>query len=114
MAVLRSRFLSSFILAGLIVGLTLAGIGCGGSSSVTKQVPMTKAQIKIGDSPADSVLAFELKITRIDLVQQNGATINVLSTPSEIELTHLAGTVETLAVADVPTGTYSGASVAVS
>ena len=77
MKVPSSKLLSRFMLAALIVGLTLAGIGCAGSSSVTKQVPLTKAKIKIGDSLADSVLAFELKITRIDLVQQGGSTIKL-------------------------------------
>jgi uncharacterized protein DUF5666 len=107
-----SKHLAAF---GLALGLAVAATGCGGTRNVT--VPPKSAartQIKIGDAPADSVLSFELAITRVDLVQQGGATVNVLNTPSEIELSHLAGTVEPLVLADLSQGTYTGASITVS
>jgi hypothetical protein len=112
MSVSLSKFLSRLTVAMLIAGLALAATGCG-NSGASKPVPLAKTQIKIGDTPADSVLAFELKVSSIDLVQQSGAGVNVLSTPTEVELTHLAGTVEPLVVADVPAGTYGGAAIAI-
>jgi Domain of unknown function (DUF5666)/Domain of unknown function (DUF4382) len=100
----------------LALGLGWVTTGCSGGTASKTVMPTTVArtQIKIGDAPADSVLAFEVGITRADLVQQGGATVKVLKTPVEIELTHLAGTVGPLALADVPAGTYTGVTVAVS
>jgi Domain of unknown function (DUF5666)/Domain of unknown function (DUF4382) len=112
------RFIRRLATLGLALGLALALVatGCGGTGNQTTTMTTSsaKVQIKIGDAPADSVLAFEVGITRADLVQQGGATVNVLKTPVEIELTHLAGTVGPLALADVPAGTYTGVTVAVS
>lgn len=114
MAAFRMNLLNR--IAGLCLAalLALIAVGCGGASSANPGAAAAKTQIKIGDAPADSVLAFELKITSISLSQQGGGSVNVLSTPAEIELSHLAGMVEPLAVANAPSGTYTGASVSVS
>lgn len=110
-----TRFLTRLATFGLALGLAVAATGCGGAGSGTVLSKNgARTQIKIGDAPADSVLSFELVITRVDLVQQGGTTVNVLNKPSEIELAHLAGTVEPLVLADLSAGTYSGAAIAVS
>jgi hypothetical protein len=100
----------------LALGLGWVATGCGGGAASNTLAPtsVTRTQIKIGDAPADSVLAFELIVTRMDLMQQGGATVNVLNHSEEIELTHLSGTVEPLTVANVGAGTYTGAAVAIS
>ena len=100
----------------LALGLGWVTTGCGGGTASNTVMPTTVArtQIKIGDAPADSVLSFDLIVTRVDLMQQGGTTVNVLNKPVEVELTHLAGTVEPLALANVGAGTYTGAAVAVS
>lgn len=110
-----TRFLTLLAAIVLALGLAAAATGCGGAGSgIVPPKKGARTQIKIGDAPADSVLSFELVITRVDLVQQGGATVNVLNKPSEIELTHLAGTVEPLVLADLSPGTYSGAAITVS
>lgn len=108
------HFLRHLVTLSLAFGLALAATGCGGTGSKTITAKSAQTRINIGDKPADSVLAFDLIVTRVDLMQQGGTTINVLSTSVEIELTHLAGTVEPLAVANVGAGTYASAAIAVS
>ncbi len=111
----RVLFVSQVVAAVLVVGLGLLATSCGGGSGSNLTQPATgNVQIKMGDAPADSVLAFELTITRIDLTPQGGSPVTVLSHPRDIELAHLSGTVETLALTKVAPGTYTGASISVS
>ena len=100
----------------LALGLGWMATGCGGGAASNSVAPtsVTRTQIKIGDTPADSILAFQLIVTGLDLLQQGNAKVNVLNHTEEIELTHLAGTVEPLTVAMVGAGTYTGAAVAIS
>ncbi|HEU5453890.1 MAG TPA: DUF5666 domain-containing protein [Terriglobales bacterium] len=102
-------------LLGSLALLTFA-IGCSGGSQAgtTSTTPLSAVQMKIGDAPADSVLVFELNIASASLQPQNGNPVSVLSAPAEIELAHLSGTLEPLALANVAPGTYTGASIAVS
>jgi len=65
----------------------------------------------MGDAPADSVLAFELTINKVTLTPQNGSAQVVLSTATEIEFQHLAGEVELLTLGNIPSGTYTKASI---
>lgn len=110
----RVSFLSGIMLAMMVMGFLLQATGCGSNTSTSAQPATGNVQIKIGDAPADSVLAFELTITRIDLTPQGGSAITVLNRPRDIELAHLAGTVENLMLTKVAPGTYTGASIAVS
>src|ERR1700757_269977 len=105
-----------FATLGLALLACLAtGCGGGAASSPIMRTSVARTQIKIGDAPADSVLAFALTVTRVDLTPQGvGTPVNVLNTPEEVELTHLSGTVESLAIANVGAGTYTGAAIAVS
>jgi Domain of unknown function (DUF5666)/Domain of unknown function (DUF4382) len=107
--------LRRFATLGLAFAACLA-TGCGGGtgSSAVMRTSVARTQIKIGDAPADSVLAFALTVTRVDLMQQGGTSVNVLNTSKEVELTHLSGTVESLAVANVGAATYTGAAITVS
>ena len=109
---LNLRFLRFTTLA-LAIGLLLAALGC---SNTAKPTTMTaaNAQFKIGDAPADSVLSLVVTLTRVDLMQQGGGTVTVLDSPKKIELTHLAGTVESFGAANVPPGTYQSAKVSIS
>ncbi|HVH88389.1 MAG TPA: DUF5666 domain-containing protein [Terriglobales bacterium] len=96
----------------VLFGGLLLITGCGGGNS--NPVTPGSTQFKIGDAPADSVLALELTITNITLTNQSGGSVTVLSSADEIEASHLAGTVETLALSDVPSGTYTQASISYS
>lgn len=114
------RFGRAFILM-MAVAVSLAAIGCGGGSSAPPGGGggggggngTSSAQIKIGDAPADRVLAFEVTVGPITMTPSSGSAVTVLSTTRRLELTHLSGTNEPLALLKVPQGTYNSATLTV-
>ena len=99
------------LLPFLLLGtLLLAVTGCS-SKSMAPQMSAASVQFKVGDDPAGQALAFEITIKSVVVNSSTGSTPNVLSTPVDIELTHLVGTFEPLALANVSPGTYSSASI---
>jgi hypothetical protein len=67
----------------------------------------------MGDAPADRVLAFEVTVGPISLSPSGGSPVTVLSTTRRLELTHLSGTNEPLALLKVPKGMYTSATLTV-
>jgi hypothetical protein len=100
------------IAATLAVSLLIA-VGCGKSSTSTSPIVNAAAasQVRIGDAPADKVISFEVTVGPIMLSPGN---VPALSGTRRIELTHLSGTSEPLALLNVPPGTYTGAQITVS
>ena len=105
-----------------IVGLVLAAIvaaGCGGGGGTVagnNPPPTTQsamAQIKFGDAPADSIVAFELTVNSVVLHSASG-DVGVLSSPTRVEFIHNAGNFEPLSLKNIPAGTYTGATITVS
>jgi hypothetical protein len=100
-----------------LVLAVMAATGCGGGSTSnmtgTPSTQHASAHINIGDAPADGVVAFEVTVTSVVLHSTSG-DVSVLGSPTEIELMHNSGTVESLAIMDVPAGTYTGATITVS
>jgi Domain of unknown function (DUF5666)/Domain of unknown function (DUF4382) len=106
-----------FAVPSVLAATALIWIACGsgGNGGFTAGGALTATQLKIGDAPADGVAAFELTINSISLTPSAGGTpVTILSTPTRVELTHTSGTFEPLAVANIPAGSYSSASIAVS
>jgi len=108
-----------------VLGLALFTTACGGSSSAIPNpgpgpspgpapTPNTVAQVKIGDAPADRVVSFEVTVGPITMTPTSGSGVTVLSGTRRLELTHLSGTNEPLALLNVPQGSYSSASITVS
>jgi hypothetical protein len=108
----------------LAAGLTIATIACGGGASSSTTTPpgtvpppatqSTATQIKIGDAPADRVISFEATVGPITMTPTSGTAVTVLSGTRRLEMTHLSGTNEPLALLNVPQGSYSSASLTVS
>lgn len=94
--------------------------GCGGGSNAgttgTNPSPTpaakTAVQVNIGDSPSDWMLAFSMNITSMSLTGSNGSA-TVVSTSMPMEMMHLMGTMQPLAMINAPQGTYTGASVTI-
>ncbi|MHB2010006.1 MAG: DUF5666 domain-containing protein, partial [Acidobacteriaceae bacterium] len=90
----------------------------GGSNSTTTSNPSptpaakTAVQVNVGDSPADWMLAFSMNITSMSLTGSNGS-VSVVSSSTPMEMTHLMGTMQPLAMLSAPQGTYSGASITI-
>jgi hypothetical protein len=98
---------------------------CGGGSSTpasstpnptptpTPSVSKTAVQVNIGDSPADEMLAFSMNIGSMSLTESNGP-VSVISSATAVEMMHLTGMMQPLAMVSVPQGSYTGASVNIS
>lgn len=98
----------------IALALVMAGCGGGGSSRTIGAVP--NATINTGDAVNPAILKFELTVSAVTLTGTGGTatTGNLLSKPGEVEFVHQAGTMEPLAVVNIPAGTYSGATLTVS
>src|SRR5581483_6950520 len=113
----RRRVRMQFGVAVAAVSLLLlmaAGCGSGSMNSNIGGSTAQNLQVRIGDAPADRVIAFEATVGPITLTPASGAPVTILSSPRRIEVSHLSGTSEPLAIANVPGGTYVSASVTVS
>lgn len=103
----------SFTLLSVVFALLLTG--CGGGSKNIVSAGAGQLIVQTGDAVNDQIAKFELNISSITLtgVSPTTTTANLLSKPAEVEFTHQAGTFETLTLANLPPGTYNGATVTV-
>ncbi|MDE3163737.1 MAG: hypothetical protein KGL64_10805 [Acidobacteriota bacterium] len=90
---------------------------CGGGSSATTNPNPTPAaktavQVNMGDAPADWMLAFSMNISSMSLTGSNG-TVSAVSSTTPMEMMHLMGTMQPLAMVSAPQGTYTGASITI-
>jgi hypothetical protein len=101
-----STALPALFLAVLLM-LIATACGGGGSSSAPASNPgggnpppasSSAVQVKVGDAPADRVVSFEVTAGPITMTPASGAAVTVMSTARRIELTHLSGTSEPLAL----------------
>jgi hypothetical protein len=116
-ALCRTAFTVTTAFLVLIAGLTLDG--CGGAAGSSSSTPgsnpsatKTVVQINMGDSPADWILAFSMNINSMSLTGSNGTT-TVVTSSTPMEMLHLMGTMQPLAMVNAPQGGYTGASITI-
>jgi predicted small secreted protein len=99
----------------LCVVFALLLTGCGGGSKNTVSTGAGQIVLQTGDAVNDQIAKFELTISSITLtgVSPTATTANLLAKPAEVEFSHQAGTFEPLTLANLPPGTYSGATISV-
>jgi len=99
----------------LCVVFALLLTGCGGGSKNTVSTGAGQIVLQTGDAVNDQIAKFELNISSITLtgVSPTATTANLLAKPAEVEFSHQAGTFEPLTLANLPPGTYSGATISV-
>jgi hypothetical protein len=99
----------------LCVVFALLLTGCGGGAKNLVSTGAGQIVLQTGDAVNDQIAKFELNISSITLtgVSPTATTANLLAKPAEVEFTHQAGTFEPLTLANLPPGTYSGATVTV-
>ncbi len=88
--------------------------GCGGGSSTVDSNPRpatTAVQVNLGDDPADRLLAVGVTVDSFAFRNASGETVRVLPAAVNMEMMQLQGTVRPLAIAHVPQGTYSAATM---
>jgi hypothetical protein len=99
----------------LCVVFALLLTGCGGGSTPIVSTGAGQVVLQTGDAVNDQIAKFELNISSITLtgVSPTATTANLLAKPAEVEFSHEAGTFEPLTLANLPPGTYSGATISV-
>lgn len=83
--------------------------GCGSGKMANNSAP-SSVMLSMGDASNDRIIAFALTVNSITLT--GGSNPTVLSTPTRVEFVHNAGTFQPLVQVDVPSGTYTGATLA--
>ena len=113
------RQLFAGITAMLVPAILLTLLsGCGGgsgapvSSQPTPNSAKQTVQVNMGDSPSDWMLAFSMNITSMSLTGSNGSA-TVVSVATPMEMMHLMGVMQPLAMINVPQGTYTGATITI-
>jgi hypothetical protein len=105
----------------VIAALALA-TGCGGGGSALTNNPgptptpapgTTSTQVRFGDAPADSVIAFEVSVSALSLTPAGGGSPIAVTVPANnrIELTHASGKFEPFVAGNLPQGTFSAANL---
>ena len=113
------RSVLNFAGACLATVLSVALGACSGGSSssntgtTTPPAAKTPVQVSMGDAPSDWMLAFTMNISSMSLTGSNGS-VSVISSPMPMEMMHLMGTMQPIAMISVPQGTYTGASISIS
>lgn len=101
----------------LVLAGALAWTSCTGGNNMTPTTPSANSAmvtVNVGDDPDDQVAALEITISSISLTNSSGTAVPVLTTPIQIELRHLAGTFQPIALSSVPAGTYTQANLQLS
>src|SRR5579864_7389786 len=114
-----AKLTSVFALAMLIA--LASGCGGGGSSVASNPSPTptpggaaaNSAQVRFGDAPADSVIAFEVSVSSLSLTPAAGGAPVAVTVPANnrIELTHASGKFEPFVAGNLPQGTFSAANL---
>ncbi|HLY91862.1 MAG TPA: DUF5666 domain-containing protein [Candidatus Angelobacter sp.] len=108
-----------FIACMVIAALALS-TGCGGGGAASNAGPTptpapgtSSAQVRFGDAPADSVIAFEVSVSALSLTPAGGGSPVAVSVPASnrIELTHASGKFEPFIAGSLPQGTFSAANL---
>src|SRR5438270_2299866 len=112
----RSRtriLLFSGVLAAVLVTVSCGGNGNTSMGSLLGSATPAMVQLRMGDAPADRVISFEVTVGPITLMPSSGTSLTALSGTRRIELSHLSGTNEALALLNVSAGSYSSATITV-
>jgi hypothetical protein len=113
------RAAASLVVRMILLIAFATGCGSGKSAGILPPTPTptptpsaANTQIRIGDSPADSIIDFEFSIgSPVIFTQASGTTVSVPTGPNRFELSHLAAKFEPLALINVHPGTYIGATL---
>jgi hypothetical protein len=109
------------VFALMLVAMIAVAAGCGGGGSSiatggptpTPAAGTTSTQVRFGDAPADSVIAFEVSVSALSLTPAAGGSAVSVTVPANnrIELTHASGKFEPFVAGNIPQGTFSAANL---
>jgi hypothetical protein len=104
----------------MLVAMIALTAGCGGGGALANNpgatptpAGTTSTQVRFGDAPADSVIAFEVSVSSLSLTPAAGGSPIAVTVPANnrIELTHASGKFEPFVAGNLPQGTFSAANL---
>jgi hypothetical protein len=104
----RFRFSCSLSIMAIVLTTAFAS-GCGGGSSGTTLRGNTTVVVLASSTANDQLAQFPVTLKNLTLTSQSGNKVTVFSAPVSAEFIHLNGTLEPLATATIPQGTYTSA-----
>jgi len=107
----------SGIVLVMLLGLAISCAGGGGSAGTSPSSNSSQSstvQVTMSDAPGDSIVSFSVSVDSIVLSKVSGGTVSLLSQPTRVELTHLAGTSTPIATVDIPQDSYNQVAITVS
>lgn len=109
-------FIAMMVIAAVALATGCGGGGSGVNSAGPTPTPGTgasSAQVRFGDAPADSVIAFEVSVSALSLTPAGGGSPVAVTVPANnrIELTHASGKFEPFIAGNLPQGTFSAANL---
>lgn len=100
-----------FFAFGVLLALTIIGLGCGSNSSSNLNSNAQPAAVFMTgeDAPLASVVGFMVTLNSVTLNGQDGSAAPVITTPVTVDFARLVGLRAPLAFNSVPPGTYVSA-----
>ena len=77
-----------------------------------REATASVVQVTMGDDPGDRVASLSLIINSVTLTSDKGTTVTLISSPTTLEISSLAGTTTPIGTVTVPAGTYTKATIA--
>ena len=104
--------MKKFLALGVLLALTMIGLGCGSSSKSSTLSQNTSGNVFLTgeDAPLSSVVSFNVTLNSVTL-NGSGTTATVLSTPTTVDFARLVGLRSPLAFNSVAAGTYTSATI---
>jgi len=114
----RKQLLTRWALPAALVLLSGGLAGCGSGSTVGTGGGgggggSTAVTLMVSSAANDALSRFSLFLNTLTLTSQSGKTVNLLTTPQQVEFTHLNGNPEPLLNLSVPQDVYTSATATV-
>ena len=94
-------------LATAIVFLLSTVSGAAAASRRQPPVKTTAVQLRIGGAPSDKIICFEMRLSSVIAMAADGTKTALVSNPINVEIVHLAGDSEPVAVTYLSQGQYT-------
>lgn len=98
----------------ILLALFISACGGGSGSSTVPESPQpasTSVQVNMGDAPAEWMLSFSMQISSMSLNHVQLGAVSIGNSAAPVEMISRLGTMEPLAMASIPQGNYSGATL---
>src|SRR5512133_1631418 len=108
---MRSHILLTIAVVTLVIAVACSGGGgsnsFNGRTSTTPSATGSVVQVSLGDDAGDRVASLSVTVNAVQMTSDTGATVSLISSPTTLEVSSLAGTTSPLGTVTVPAGTYN-------